>query len=1143
MARLESIAIGGYYPTPPALVPAIAARVDAGAVQTGIADPRFRRTTYPPYHLGDPCAGDGAALLGCVAAWYGTPLPAAGRGPRPALIACELEPTRAAALRAACAAAGLAGRDDATVFAADAFQLTWRTDTAARGVDLLWLNPPYDRDPVHGRLEQAFLARFTPALAPGTGILVFVVPGYALAASAATLATEYEALTAYRFPPADYAAFKQVVLLARRRRYPLPAGATAGAAAQVQRWAADPAALPVLPAPGSAPPDLALPATPAGGLTDLVAHPLDVQALLAAYRPWTTPAPAAARGRCGPAAGLAPLAEVGVHQTLRDFLQRVLPVAMPPKPAYLALLLPLLHGQRVAPDDPASGWPAILVKGRFRKDYRTVKEHQDKQGRVQSLVQVQQPVLTVTVLVLSTPPRYVTLAPGTTPSGAPSVDAMNVADLLVHYGRGLGALVAAQFPALHDPTDPAALLPLPPLGRRLYTAQAHVVQTALKLLGRGHHPFVLGEVGSGKCVHPATRVCVNGVVQTVAEVWAAYAGEATFDGEGYTATPRGPVLVASLDETDGRIGLRPVTALWRQRIAEPLRTIALVDGRTIRCTRAHHFLTPAGWSATIQPGSYVAVPRLEPFAPDAAPAPVDPRFLAWALAEGYEAWIRRPGHRGSAVLRITQKDPAVLESLLPAARDLGMSNLQVKVRPGRGALLDLTATPALPRLAAAGYTFGLRSAHKRVPASVMRGDAATARAFLRAYAAAEGSVARTASVLEIMTASEGMAHDLCTLLRRFGIYARIHRRIIAGPTTGIRRPYYRLTVSGNACRRFADRIGCEVPAKAARLAALGDRQAEDNLETVYVADLLPAAKRLTGLSAHRSANLFTTHNLRGTQPTVNTSQAAQLAALLEAAPSAEAQALATTVRGRIAADVFYVKVKSVHEEPYTGWVYDLEVPGTHNFVADHVVVHNTMISLAVAAALTPAHYATTRAALRAAGCWTAARPPRPIRHLLVLVPPHLRASWVEQVRLALPGADAVVVARLADLQAPDPAPAARAAAWARARRAGAAPPQLGPRTLGDGQGPGAGLTVTILSRETAKLGPATRPGVVAHPPLAPGQAPPVTCPRCGAPVPLAAAQIVARHARCAARPLQPAHPRGALARDLAALLRPAESGR
>ena len=66
--------------------------------------------------------------------------------------------------------------------------MTWNsTPTLASpdgpvGAGLLWLNPPYSAEAEHGRLEDRFLRRWTDVLTPGSGMLVYIVPWYALRA-------------------------------------------------------------------------------------------------------------------------------------------------------------------------------------------------------------------------------------------------------------------------------------------------------------------------------------------------------------------------------------------------------------------------------------------------------------------------------------------------------------------------------------------------------------------------------------------------------------------------------------------------------------------------------------------------------------------------------------------------------------------------------------------------------------------------------------------------------------------------------------------------------------------------------------------------------------------------------------------------
>ena len=87
-------------------------------------------------------------------------------------------------------------------------------------ITFLFLNPPYDynRLDTHKRLELEFLKSTTPKLVRG-GLLVYIVPQHilGLAEVARLLASQYEALSVYRFPDGLFDKFKQVVVLAYRR--------------------------------------------------------------------------------------------------------------------------------------------------------------------------------------------------------------------------------------------------------------------------------------------------------------------------------------------------------------------------------------------------------------------------------------------------------------------------------------------------------------------------------------------------------------------------------------------------------------------------------------------------------------------------------------------------------------------------------------------------------------------------------------------------------------------------------------------------------------------------------------------------------------------------------------------------------------
>ncbi len=166
---------------------------------------RWPEPTRPSFLL-DPCAGDGTAIRTLRERW----IESAPKGSdferyysRMAVVACELEGKRAAAL-----AKGLPLRGD-LAFHGDAFRLCPSTPTAAQAT-VLFLNPPYDVDPVHERLEHRFLLRFAEHLHAGSGVLFYLVPHYALAPSADFLARNFLEIRAWRLPEPEFSAYRQV---------------------------------------------------------------------------------------------------------------------------------------------------------------------------------------------------------------------------------------------------------------------------------------------------------------------------------------------------------------------------------------------------------------------------------------------------------------------------------------------------------------------------------------------------------------------------------------------------------------------------------------------------------------------------------------------------------------------------------------------------------------------------------------------------------------------------------------------------------------------------------------------------------------------------------------------------------------------
>ena len=309
MARLEGIAKAQFYPTPPSVVERVAALARH-------APSSHRRVA----RLLDPCCGVGEALRQFA--------DAIGGGETYGI---EIEQHRAAEARQVLDHV-IAGSAFAVRLGHEAFSC-------------LWLNPPYDQDDGGKRLEHSFLTTMSRALVPG-GLLVYIVPQVRLAQSARYLASRYEGLRCYRFQEPEYNAFRQCLVLGRRRATQTIAADTQ---AQVEAWTTGP--LPELPPPGDTAAVYEMPALPAGPVVFASQF----------FEPETAAAEARERGlwtnmmlieRFWPAS----------HRPIRPL--------MPLRRGHLAVLIAAGFLDNVMIDD---GNRRVLVKGRITKVSRPVE--------------------------------------------------------------------------------------------------------------------------------------------------------------------------------------------------------------------------------------------------------------------------------------------------------------------------------------------------------------------------------------------------------------------------------------------------------------------------------------------------------------------------------------------------------------------------------------------------------------------------------------------------------------------------------------------------------------------------------------------------------------------------------------------------
>jgi hypothetical protein len=559
VARLESVAVAGYFPTPEHIVPRIAA----------LLEPTDGRTSFV-----DPCAGEGSAIL--------TLLQKLSLDPsRADLYACEMESGRAVKLNEN--AQAVSWGVSKNCLEGDAFCVAFEVSSES-GASVLYLNPPYDLDPVHGRLEQRWLTRFSNTLTEG-GVLLFVVPHYALKASADLLAKEYTDVRCFRFPQEDFESFKQVVVYAKKR-HPL-FDPDPIIRQMVLGWSADVKGEPELPKEGDEPIGQLLVTERyySGPLSTWQIKPIDVDTILKKVRPWKQ---MTRSGALVPTQGIIP------DMPIQDLLLRTYPVATPPRPAHIAagIASGLFNGSRIEPTDPSTKLPSLLVKGVFDREYRTIEEKTNKHGEVKSVVQVQQPKLVTTVLDLNTH-QYHVLKSNTDETNSTDVSNMGVADLLKHYGNSLMSVMERQCPITYDPRRDAGKVTIAPSPRKLFSAQAHAVRALVTLLGgdspeadrRFKSAYLLGEIGSGKstCALMTAKTCraKRILVLCPPHLLQGWADEVSY------VTPEAEVRVISsvedLDYIRSNTSERPIVAVLSRETAKLSHGWLGVEGTCPKC--------------------------------------------------------------------------------------------------------------------------------------------------------------------------------------------------------------------------------------------------------------------------------------------------------------------------------------------------------------------------------------------------------------------------------------------------------------------------------------------------------------------------------------------------------------------------------
>lgn len=368
--------------------------------------------------------------------------------------------------------------------------------------------------------------------------------------------------------------------------------------------------------------------------------------------------------------------------------------------------------------------------------------------------------------------------------------------------------------------------------------------------------------------------------------------------------------------------------------------VTTTSGRSIRASGNHPLRTYSGWQRIdqLEIGDRIAVPRR--LGTPVLNAPMDDDeivLLAHLIGDG--SYVKRQP------LRYTSMDAENHRVVAEAAlRRFGVVARRAQLRdrswqtllPAPYRLTHGRRNPICAWLDSLGV-YGQRSKEKRVPQRVFALPDDQIRLFLRHLWATDGSVTVRGSGYRVgvyyATSSSGLAMDVQALLLRLGFVPRV-KTVGQGKYD----PALHIWVSGaDQQRRFLEEVGVH-GARSQNvndaLVVLARTTANTNVDTVplEVWDQVRNKMSASGLT-HRSLARGLEMQYCGSALFKSAMSRGRLSRVATILDDDELSNLANS-------DVLWDEVKSIEPDGEEE-VFDARVPGTHNFVADDLIVHNS----------------------------------------------------------------------------------------------------------------------------------------------------------------------------------------------------------
>ncbi|MGA9769511.1 MAG: replicative DNA helicase [Blastocatellia bacterium] len=367
-------------------------------------------------------------------------------------------------------------------------------------------------------------------------------------------------------------------------------------------------------------------------------------------------------------------------------------------------------------------------------------------------------------------------------------------------------------------------------------------------------------------------------------------------------------------------------------------------GRCIRATGNHKFRTFEGWRRLdeLKPGERLAVPRELSGSSSQNMSDAELALLGHLIGDG----CTLPRH----VIQYTTREKDLAELVASLASEVFGDEVKPRINNERTWYqVYLSSTRRHTHNVHSAVTewlehlgvFGLRSYEKRVPDKVFEQPQSAIALFLRHLWATDGCIGMKpgfcSPAVYYASSSQRLARDVQSLLLRLGINAWLRQR----SQNGKGRDQFHVTVTGKPdLERFINLVG-----------AVG-KYRNDSLEDVarYIQnrlantnrDIIPnVIWREIVVPAMQKADITTRQMMAGIQTHYCGTQIYKQNVSRERAARIATAVSSDYLNKLSRSDIYWDQIISI-EADGEAEVYDLTVPGQHNFIANCMIAHNSI---------------------------------------------------------------------------------------------------------------------------------------------------------------------------------------------------------